>query len=56
MLKAKEIKATPIHAKEFTEGTLTFDTVDELAKHLKVEVITEKPELETPSEDAPKEA
>ena len=56
MLKAKEIKATPISADEFTEGTLTFDSVDELAKHLKVEVITEKPEQAEPTEDDSKEA
>jgi len=44
MLKAKEIKATAITADEFVEGTLTFPTIEALAEHLKVEVITTKPE------------
>ena len=54
MLKAKEIRAKGISADEFVDGTLTFDTVEELAKHLKVEVITTKPEDE--AEEAPTEA
>ena len=50
MLKAKEVRATGIDAKEFIAGTLTFKTVEELAKHLKVEVITVKAEdEETPT-------
>ena len=53
MLKAKEIRSKGINASEFVEGTLTFPTVEELAKHMKVEVITTQPESEDTT-DAPK--
>lgn len=52
MLKAKEVRATKISADELAEGTLKFDSVEELAKHLKVEVITTKPETADEAEEA----
>jgi len=51
MLEAKEIRSTPVTTEMFTEEVPYFETIEELADDLGVEVITTKPKTEAEAEE-----